>query len=350
MNRNDCVIDLRNLIYNVDQIKKHTSKKVIAVVKADAYGHGAIEIAKALVDNVAYLAVACLEEALELRNAKIEKPILILGHTDPEDFDVAAKMDITITIHNLNQLDNVNINNKLKVHIKVDTGMNRIGFNNIDDVLKAIQLIKQNDLMYLEGIFTHYATADCDEAFYQEQRNKFEDILKCTNYQFDYIHSSSSAASINYGEDLTNAIRPGILLYGIKPSFNIDFDLKPVLSLYSKVIQLKKISAGERIGYGNAYITKEDMIIATIPIGYGDGWLRRNAIVPVYINGNYCNVVGRICMDMLMVKVNEDTKLGDKVELIGPHITADDIASKTETISYEVVCNLGRRLERNYIK
>ena len=349
MNRNKCIINLNNLIYNLDQIKEHTGKKIIAVVKADAYGHGAVEIAEAIEDKIDYLAVACFEEAVELRNNGIVTPILILGHTESDKFEEASKKNITVTIHDFSQLD-VNTGGKLKVHIKIDTGMNRIGFNSLDDAKRALSIMMKTNYYDIEGIFTHYATADCDKQFYLEQRHKFEEIVESLDYEFKYIHSSSSAASINYGEDLTNAVRPGIILYGIKPSYDIDFSLKPVLSLYSKIIHLKKISAGERIGYGNSYIVKEDMVIATVPIGYGDGWLRRNATVPVYINGQYCEIVGRICMDMMMVKVDETAKLGDEVELIGNHISADDVASKTDTISYEVVCNLGKRLKRNYVK
>lgn len=349
MNRNNCVINLNNLIYNLDQIKQHTGKKIIAVVKADAYGHGAVEISKAMENKIDYLAVACFEEAVELRNNDVTMPILILGHTETKKFEEASKLNITVTIHDFSQLD-VHISSKLLVHMKIDTGMNRIGFNSLEDAKKALEILKGNESYYVEGIFTHYATADCDKDFYLEQRNTFETIVKELAYDFKYIHSSSSAASINYGEDLTNAIRPGIILYGIKPSCDIEFSLKSVLSLYSKIIHLKKIVAGERIGYGNSYIVKEDMVIATVPIGYGDGWLRRNASVPVYVNGHYFEIVGRICMDMMMVKVNDSAKLGDEVELIGEHITADDVASKTDTISYEVVCNLGKRLKRNYIR
>lgn len=349
MNRNNCIINLKNLEYNLDQIKNHTNKKIIAVVKADAYGHGAVEVAKAIKDKIDYLAVACFEEAMDLRNNDINTPILILGHTESERFNEAADNNITVTIHDFSQLD-LNTINKLKVHLKIDTGMNRIGFNNYEDAETALKKIKTNDSYILEGIFTHYATADCDEEFYLMQRDKFKSIVEKLEYDFNYIHASSSAASIKYGDDFTNAVRPGIILYGIKPSNDIDFSLKPVLSLYSKIIHLKEIATGERIGYGNSYISKNGMVIATIPIGYGDGWLRRNAVVPVYINDQYCEIVGRICMDMMMVKVDSDAKVGDVVELIGSHVTADDIASKTDTISYEVVCNLGKRLKRNYVR
>ncbi|MDD2202888.1 MAG: alanine racemase [Bacilli bacterium] len=350
MKRTNCVINLGNLRYNVDQIKKHTGKKIIAVVKADAYGHGAINVVKALEGKVEYFAVACFEEASELRKNGVLGSILILGHTESNKFNEAASKNITITIHDLSQLQNISLNKRLKVHLKVDTGMNRIGLSNIDDINKAISLIEDNSNLYLEGIFTHYATADCDEDFYLEQRARFEFVIKSLDYEFEYIHSSNSAASINYGDDLTNTVRPGIIMYGISPNEITDFSLKPVLSLYSNVIQLKEVLVGQRIGYGNCFIAKENMLIATVSIGYGDGWLRRNSVVPVYINNNYYEIVGRICMDMLMVKVDVSVKLGDIVELIGPHIDTATVALKTETISYEVLCALGNRVERNYIE
>jgi alanine racemase len=347
--RNNCFINLSNLIYNVDQIKRHTSKRIIAVVKADAYGHGAVKIAKALKNKVNYLAVACLDEALELRENGISTPILVLGHTEARLFNKAADMNITIAIHDLNQLKNLSLNKQLKVHLKIDTGMNRIGLTNINDIQQAMSLIKNNNNLFIEGIFTHYATADCDEDYYLKQRAKFELVIKSLNYKFDYIHSSNSATSICFTDDVTNAVRPGIIMYGICPSEDINFSLKPVLSLYSKIIHLKEIPEGERVGYSNGFIAKDNMLIATVSIGYGDGWLRRNAAVPVYINNNYYPVVGRICMDMMMIKVDSNVKFGDTVELIGPHISAMEIALKTDTISYEVLCTLGKRIKRNYI-
>lgn len=349
MGRNNCIINLNNLKYNLRQIKNHTNKQIMAVVKANAYGHGAVEVSKALGDEVNYLAVACIEEALEIRLAGIELPILILGHTDSEDFNKASRMNITVAIHDLKDLDNIEINEILKVHLKINTGMNRIGLSKIEDINSAIEIINDNKHIYLEGIFTHYATSDCDPDYYIYQHNKFKQIFDSINYKFDYIHTSNSAASINYEEEFANMVRPGKILYGLKPNCNICFDIKPVLSLSSSVVEVKKINAGERVGYSNFYTANEDMIIATIPIGYGDGWLRRNRVVPVYINNKYYPIVGLICMDMLMIQVDDNVKVGDEVELIGPHVTASYIAKKIDTISYEVVCSLGKRLKRKYI-
>lgn len=347
----NCVINLTNLIYNLNQIKKHTNKKIIAVVKADAYGHGAVEISKVLEkERVAYLAVARISEALILRKANIKTPILILSPIDPSDISLALENDLTLTIFSLDWLKKITPKEKIKLHLKVDTGMNRLGLKSIDEIKEAISIIKNNENLCLEGIYTHYATVDTNDELYFKQRDFFVQILNEIDYDFKYIHTSASAALIKQKEDFTNAVRPGLALYGLKPAPNLDLNLKPILSLYSNVVQIKNLKKGEFVSYGPKYVAKKDTKIAVIPIGYGDGWLRRYEDVPVVISDKHYRIVGRICMDLLMVEVDDKVLVGDTVELIGPNITVDEIAEKVGTINYEVVTNLDKRLKRNYIR
>lgn len=350
MERTECLINLSNLLYNYHQILKYTNKKVIGVIKADAYGHGAFEVAQVLEkENISYLAVACLEEAIFLRKKGIKSPILILGHVSAKEIKECHFNNIAFTICSLEWLKELSVTKHTKLHIKIDTGMNRIGLKNIKEIKEAINIINKNHLLELEGIFTHYATADSNDEYYIKQRDQFKKILSEINFPFKYIHTSNSAAINNYKEDFTNAVRPGIILYGISPCNNMNFEIKPVLSLYSKVILIKYLSKGEKVGYGISYAAKKRVRIATVSIGYGDGWLRRNEKQRVAINNKFYNIIGHICMDMMMIQVDEKVKVGDMVELIGENISANEIANNTKTNSYEIITILNKRINRKYI-
>jgi len=351
MNRTKCIINLNNLKYNLNLIRKHTNKKIIGVVKTSAYGHGILPIVRTLEkEAIDYLAVACFKEAVELRDAGIRTPILVMGVTNYNQVEQAALLNITLTVYSLEWLTNLKVNHKLYLHLKIDSGMNRIGLRNIEEVKEAIDIISNNELLEIEGIFTHYATADNDYDYYLKQRDMFKQILDNIDYNFNLIHTSNSAALALYQEDFTNAVRPGLLLYGLKPIPDITLFVKPVLSLYSKVIIINELKPGDKVGYDGYYIADSNERIATISIGYGDGWLRRNEIQRVFINNHYYNVVGRICMDMMMVKVDDNVNVNDQVELIGSHITVAEIAINTNTINYEVITNLGNRLNKEYIE
>lgn len=235
----------------------------------------------------------------------------------------------------------------LKIHIKLDTGMHRIGLTSkaqLDEMLNTIDYNK----FILEGIFTHYATADGEQAAFDQQRELFYDLV--ADHKFKYIHCCNSAAMAYHHDDRSNLGRIGIIMYGIDPAGNETKEFKQVMSLYSKVALIKKIKAGDRVGYGLTYTADEDEYLATIPIGYADGLIRKNQGRNVYINGKYFEIVGRVCMDQIMVRVDETIKEGDKVEIFGAHISLASMARELETIPYEIICLITKRVDRLYIK
>ena len=326
----------------------------MAVIKADAYGHGYREVATYIKD-IEYLemfAVATLPEAIELRELGITKGILILGAvpTSKEEIDLAIKYDISLTMISLDYMHHLETlidQQPLKIHIKLDTGMHRIGLTSkaqLDEMLNTIDYNK----FILEGIFTHYATADGEQAAFDQQRELFYDLV--ADHKFKYIHCCNSAAMAYHHDDRSNLGRIGIIMYGIDPAGNETKEFKQVMSLYSKVALIKKIKAGDRVGYGLTYTADEDEYLATIPIGYADGLIRKNQGRNVYINGKYFEIVGRVCMDQIMVQVDETIKEGDKVEIFGAHISLASMARELETIPYEIICLITKRVDRLYIK
>lgn len=348
-------INLDNLKYNIEQIINYNKKYdyYFGVVKANAYSHGDIEIAKELVEcGINYLAVSSLEEGLSIRNEIKEIPILCLEPIDIKYIDIASKNNITISINSLEYTKKLNnINSKLKIHIKLDTGMNRLGIKDKNELEKTIEIIKTNNNFELEGIFSHFATADCDEDFYNLQVNKF---LELTNYIdlsiFKIIHLDNSASQINFDKlNFVNGARIGISMYGINTT-NKKINLRPVLSLYSKILQIKSIKKGEGVSYGLKYRANKDEKIAIIPVGYADGIIRKNTGRNVLINNKIYKIVGTICMDMLMVLVDNDVKTNDTVTLIGNEISTTYIANFLDTIEYEVFCSLSDRIPRFYYK
>lgn len=351
-------IDLDAIYQNVSNIKKYYAKdkKIFAVVKANAYGHGAVMVAKtALKAGASYLAVATLDEAQELRKNKIKVPILVLGNMRVDDLGVACEYDITVTAHNINWLEEAVNNYKgktVKIHFKLDTGMNRIGFVNKEELIHATNLINNSKHFDLTGIFTHMATSEeNDELYFKMQQSKFKSLIESIDTTNLLIHLSNSAATIKYLDSFTNAVRIGIVVYGLSPKkdMKIDFDLKQAVSLYSKLIQVKKIPKGSKIGYNGTFETKKEEWIGSIPIGYADGWDRRMINGIVYIDGNFCDIVGTICMDQVMVKLPYQIKEGTTVELIGPNIHVDEVSVRIKTINYHTVCLLSDRLPRVFI-
>lgn len=347
-------IHLDYLMNNIDILYQKTQKPMMAIIKANAYGHGYQEIANTLKDNkkIAMFGVATLKEAIDLRKMGISKDILVLGAIPLDDVALAIDYDISLTLFSKEYLQEImavyNYTRPLKVHIKIDTGMNRIGIKSKAE-LKSILSSQQNQIQ-IEGVFTHFATADdpAQTDAYDRQMKNFKELIQ--EHTFKYIHCQNSAAMIYHPENFSNLSRVGIAMYGVDPALCKVHDLKQVMSLYTKVIMIKKITKGESIGYGLTYTALEDEYIATLPIGYADGLLRANQGRDVYIHGRKYPIVGRICMDQTMVRVDENVSVHDRVEIFGEHISLIDMAKELDTIPYEIMCLVSERVEREYIK
>ena len=349
------IVDLDKLKYNVELAHNEFKRPLMAVIKADAYGHGYKEVASFLkdIDYIEMFAVATLPEAIELRELGIDKGILILGAipTSKKDIDLAIKYDISLTMVSIDYLKLLDClvepGQTLKIHIKLDTGMHRIGLMTQEELTTLLELINP-DKFDVEGIFTHFATADGDNEAFEKQRTLFYQMVG--NCKYRYIHCCNSAAMTYHGDDKSNMGRLGITMYGCAPDGNEQHQFKQVMSLYTKVAMIKKIKAGDKVGYGLTYEAQEDEYIATLPIGYADGLIRKNKGRNVYINGKYCQIVGNVCMDQMMVRVDKDVKIGDQVEIFGEHISLESMAKDLDTISYEVLCLISKRVPRVYIQ
>lgn len=339
-------IDLDAIQNNVLTIKNINHKKFIAVLKANAYGCGAKQVAKAVLDAGAdMIAVSSVDEALALRNFGIDSEILVLGHTDPHNVKVLIENNISATAYSLSWANSVIQEDcvGLKVHLKVETGMNRIGFRNLEELKNGYDLLQEHGCL-MKGIFTHFACAENDIEMTQRQFDRFKEAYDYLGHDFEWIHCDNSVASISFKDELSNACRVGISLYGISDAIK----LKPALSLYTKLFYVKTVPTNETIGYGATYTTSTDSLIGTMPIGYADGFIRANQGRKVYIDGSYCEVVGRVCMDQTMVLLPELKKEGSIVEIFGPHISLESMANELHTIPYEIICLLTSRVTRVY--
>lgn len=347
-------INLVNLYKNFEFINKIIeNKKIIPVVKANAYGHGVLEVVKYLVDRkVDYFAVSLLEEALELRKEFKSIRILIMGIVDREQFRIASENNFTITISNFDQLNEIEkLKDSLTVHIKVDTGMNRLGFKFTDDILKVSKVLEGNSHINLEGIYTHFATADGNKNLYDLQLNRFNSIIEMLNYKFEMIHASNSSSAIKYESKInfTTHVRLGISLYGLTLDEEITF-LKNTYSLITHISEIKHLKIGEKVGYGGTYTAIEEEIIGILPLGYADGFIRQNQNGDVEINNRRYPIIGRICMDQMFVKIDEIVTKDDEVILFGGIVSIDEVADRLKTINYEVVCQITCRVPKLYIK
>ena len=365
-------IDLDNLAHNIREVRKNTKEGslVTAVVKAEAYGHGAIKSAETFLDNGAdRLAVATLSEAIELRKSNISIPILILGYTPKNQYPLVVKWDIIQTIFDYESAktlseEAIKLGKDATIHIKIDSGMGRIGFLPNDKAIGEIIKISKLPNLNMEGIFTHFATADeKDKSYTKVQYNRFMEIIEKLEKEGVHIpikHVSNSAAIIDFKEYNLDMVRGGIMIYGLWPSDEVNkekIDLKPAMTLKAKISNVKKVPKGTGISYGQIFVTEKESKIATIPIGYADGFTR--LLAPkgeVFVKGRRVPIVGRICMDQCMIDVTgiDDIVVGDEVVLFGygeegyPHV--DEIADKLNTINYEIVCMVGRRVPRVYIQ
>ncbi|HAE17272.1 MAG: alanine racemase [Solobacterium sp.] len=342
-------IDLDAISENIKTIKAVCGKRLIAVLKADAYGCGDIQVAKTVIEaGASMIAVSSLDEAMMLRNQGYSGELLILGATDPSDIPVLIQNSISVTAYSTKWVKGVTSKNctGLKVHLKVETGMNRIGFKDIDELKKAKGLLMLRGCS-LDGIFTHFAKADTDEEMTMKQYDLFSQAVKAMDYPFRWIHCDNSDASLSFRDPLSNACRIGIAMYGIS-SFN--HDLKPALGLYTRIFMVKTLGPGEPIGYGSTYVTSGEEIIATAPIGYADGFIRANQGRYVMVDGTPAEVVGRVCMDQVMLKLPEYKPENALVEIFGKTIPIEKMAEELNTIPYEIMCLISGRVTRVYIK
>ncbi len=358
-------IDLAALGHNFRQVKKLISgnTKIMVCIKKDAYGHGLIPVAnKLLSEGADYLGVASIDEGIILRKKNISKPILVLDTVLASDIEPVLKYNLSQTVCSQDLASSLNkmaksYKKRINIHIKVDTGMGRIGVL-YKDAFEFIKRIKKLKFLNIEGIFTHFPSADTDPEFTHYQIGLFNRLierLKKDNINIALNHAANSMAVIGYKKSHFNLVRPGLMVYGLYPKSNIRIKLKPVLSLKSRIIYLKRVPKGYGISYGHIYHTRKNTTIVTLPVGYGDGYLRSlSNRAEVLIRGERFKIAGRICMDYTMVDIgNLKVKVGDEVVLIGTQgkerITAEQLALKSETIPYEIVCNIGNRLPRIYL-
>lgn len=358
-------VNLNNLAHNFKQLKVmlHPKTRILVTVKADAYGHGLIPVARKLIDcGVDFLGVASIDEGIRLRKSGINLPILILGLILKEDIAPVFKFNLTCTVCDTVLAQELNAfarnkRRKLNVHIEVDTGMGRIGVLH-QDALKLILNIHKMKHLFVEGVFTHFPFADMNKEFTSYQIDLFNLLLsKLTKsgINIPLVHAANSMGVIDYKNSHLNMVRPGLVIYGLYPKENLKINLKPVLSLKTRVIYVKRVPAGYGISYGHDYVTKSPATIVTLPIGYGDGYPRiLSNIGPVLIRGRRFKIAGKICMDQIMVDIgNFKASIGDEVVLIGSQgksrISTEELASLSTTIPYEIVCGLGSRIPRVYV-
>lgn len=365
-------INIDNLEYNIKQIKSKLKDKTeyISVIKADGYGHGAIEVAKVCIENgINYFAVAMIDEALELRNAGIDKSILILGYTPSNMADIIVEKDISqacFTLDMAKAMSNAAVKYKknAKIHIAIDTGMSRIGFFPDEKSADIVKKISKLPNIEIEGVFTHFSTADeKDKEFTKLQFNRFNNflhLLKERGVDPKIKHAGNSASLIDLPEFQMDAVRVGIIQYGLYPSDKVIKDkisLKPVMSVKTNVVYIKEVDEGTPISYGKRFITKRKSKIATLPVGYADGYSRLLfEKAKVIVNGRFAPVVGNICMDQCMIDITDlgDIAVGDEVIIMGEDkaisILAEDLADLLGTINYEVLCMFSKRIPRIYYK
>lgn len=366
-------ISLDAIHHNIGQFRNAlpADMGIMAVVKANAYGHGAVEVAaEAMRSGADYLAVAFLDEAAQLRNAGITSPILVLGYSSPEEIEFAARLDVAITVysedvlHALESTAKRHAERPIRIHIKVDTGMGRIGVAAGRDAISFIDRALQLRGIEVEGLFTHYACADeSDKSYTYEQYRRFEEIVshyRERGIEFRYVHAGNSATGIDTPELSYNMLRLGISMYGFYPSEEVNkkrVDLRPAMAYKTRIVMVKTMPAGSGVSYGATYRTSDDEVIATIPVGYADGFTRQlTGKVDVLVHGVRVPVVGRICMDQCMIHVTgvPDVAIGDEVVLFGRQgdqaIPAEEWAEKLGTIHYEIPCMVNYRVPRVFVR
>lgn len=363
-------IDLDALDNNVREIRRHISEKTMlcCVVKANAYGHGAVELAQFLEQGrTEWFAVSSVDEALELRWAGVNKPILVLGTTFAQQYEAAIRNHIALTIYTIESAENLSAaalrcGMCADVHIKLDTGMSRIGFDFSESSADTIFKISQMPNLYIQGLFTHFACADMEERQTTLQQLdmylKMVEMLRERGVEIPIKHCANSAGIMEYPQAHMDMVRAGIILYGLYPSEDISHAsvaLKPVMSLKSHVAYIKTVPAGTAVSYGGTFVTDKETVLATVPVGYADGYFRSlSSKGKVLIRGEYAPICGRVCMDQFMVDVTGIVGVceGDTVVLVGSDgersLSAEEVANPAGSFNYELVCEVGRRVPRVY--
>ena len=368
--RSSVKINLDAIEHNIRSIKKicGESTGIAGVVKADAYGHGAIPVAKKIEKYCSFLAVATVGEAMELKNHGATVPILILGRVDPYYYELMVENEIRPTVFSLEDAVAlsecaVKKGKKAYYHIAVDTGMSRIGFQVDEECADVCASFMKLPNIKAEGIFSHYASSDeKDLTDAIKQKELFEAFLTMLGHRgmtFDYVHMNNSAGVINFPESF-NLARTGIVIYGLFPSDDVDknaLDIKPALEWTAKLSCVKELPAGRKISYGGTYETTRPTVIATVPVGYADGYPRALSNKGyILVGGRKAPITGRVCMDQFMVDVTgiDDVKVGDEVTLIGKNgdaeLTAEEFSALADTINYETICRISRRVPRIYFE
>lgn len=363
-------IDLDAIEYNIDSVRKKLAgrAKLLAVVKADAYGHGAVEVGRLLEDKCDFFGVACVEEAMELKNAGIRKPILILGYVSPSQFDITVRNDIRVPIFSYETakaLSDVAVkqNKNAPFHFCVDTGMSRIGFQISEKSADICKQITQLPNVFAEGLFSHFATADeSDLTKAEKQRELFKNfitMLSDRGVEIPVKHLNNSAGIMVFDETF-DMVRSGIVNYGLYPSDQVDrslLDIKPAMEWKACISHIKTLDAGREISYGGTYITEKETVVATIPVGYADGYPRcLSNMGRVIVNGQYAPILGRVCMDQFMVDITgiPGVKPEDEVTLVGRDgnavLTMEEVSELAHSFNYELPCRVARRVPRVYIK
>ena len=348
-------VNLDNIKYNLDKIRKYANKEIMPVIKANGYGTYINEYLDFL-DDFNIVAVAEVSEAVKLRELDYRKDIFVLNQPYIEDIEIIEKYDIIVGISSKEFINEVlEKKSKIRCHLEIETGMNRTGIK-LEDLDNVCNLIADNSIS-VEGIYTHFSSADNDMEYTNKQIELFKEAIGIAYKYFDfkYIHMSASNGILNIKDDITNLVRVGIIMYGYPSSDNTyeKIKLKPACKLYSRINYIKEIEPGSSISYGKTFTSKKKMIIATVGIGYADG-VRRCLSNKGYvvINNMKCPIVGNICMDSLMVDVSKcNVNVGDKVYIWENNlIKLEDISTICNTIDYEILCNIGNRVKRNYIK
>ena len=363
----ELIVDLGAVKHNIHEQEKilAPNSKILAVVKANAYGNGLVPVAQTAINAGATGAcVAILDEGLELRENGITAMILVLGITPVENAHIAAEAGVSLTVGSLDWLEEYHQmaqtkhwTKPLKVHLGIDSGMGRIGFTTVEDFTEAVKFIRQHHEFEFEGMFTHFATADsADEKYFDKQVNKWENFVASLDELPPFVHMANSATGMWHTEKITaNTVRMGISMYGQNPSgreLPVTLDLKPVEQLVTTISFIKKLQAGESVSYGATYTAKEDEWLATLPIGYADGYPRSMTGYKVLVDGKFCDIAGRVCMDQMMIRLPKRYPVGTKVVLMGRsgnnEITANDLADQAGTINYEIMTNISNRVHRTY--
>lgn len=361
------IVNLGAIRHNIQEQQKQLApnSKIFAVVKANAYGNGLVPVAQTAIGaGAAGTCVAILDEALELRDNGITKLILVLGITPVENAHIAAEAGVSLTVGSLDWLEDYHqlaIANhwtkSLKVHLGIDSGMGRIGFTTVENFNEAVKFVREHREFEFEGMFTHFATADsADESYFNKQVNRWEQFVNSLNELPPFVHMANSATGMWHQEKITaNTVRMGISMYGQNPSGRelvATLDLKPVEQLVTSISFIKKLKAGESVSYGATYTAQEDEWLATLPIGYADGYPRCMTGYKVLVDGQFCDIAGRVCMDQMMIRLPKPYPVGTQVVLMGrsgdKEITADDLADQAGTINYEIMTNINNRVHRVY--